>query len=278
MFFVKQLFKNYEIKHISIQLIFSVTFALSLTLFELIIFEIAGVLESSSRFFHWRLALIAILVMVVAVIPYHIAHSLISNIRIGKTFIGSKSVQKNQKLTLSVPNRYSTPLTIILWLGYLYCFWRIGDPFPLLSVNRGIFSIEQGVSRIGVVGVTVMAILSGFGAVNFPFSNMTYFIHPVTQNDVLNTERRLLQTTDMILAKKKRIALERRNRLKQPNTTKNSLWGLITSVTNKSMSSESKFSSMTMQGKLLIFDVHFRYWTIKIRNKRIRGIVSTALP
>lgn len=84
MFFVKQLFKNYEIKHISIQLIFSFTFALSLTLFELIIFEIVGVLESSSRFFHWRLVLVAILVMVIAVIPYHIAHSLISNIRIGE--------------------------------------------------------------------------------------------------------------------------------------------------------------------------------------------------
>jgi golgi pH regulator len=139
-----------------------------------------------------------------------------------------------------VPNRYSTALTVILWLGYLYCFWRIGDPFPLLSVNRGIFTIEQGVSRIGVVGVTVMAILSGFGAVNFPLTTMTYFIHPVTQNDVINTERKLTQTIDMILAKKKRVALEKRNRLKQPNTTKNSIWGLITSVTNKSTNSESK--------------------------------------
>lgn len=81
---MKQLFKNYEIKHISIQLIFSITFSLSLTLFELIIFEIAGVLESSSRFFHWRVALVSILVMVVAIIPYHIAHSLITNIRIGE--------------------------------------------------------------------------------------------------------------------------------------------------------------------------------------------------
>lgn len=81
-FFVKQLFKNYEIKHFSIQLIFSTTFALSLTLFELIIFEIIGFLESSSRFFHWRVTLVAILVLVIAIIPYKIAHSLISNIRI----------------------------------------------------------------------------------------------------------------------------------------------------------------------------------------------------
>lgn len=84
-----------------------------------------------------------------------------------------------------------------------------------------------------------MAILSGFGAVNFPFTNMTYFIHPVTQNDVLNTEKKLLQTMDMILAKKKRIALDRRNKLKQPNTTKNSFWSLISSVANKSSGFES---------------------------------------
>jgi Ethanolamine utilization protein EutJ (predicted chaperonin) len=50
-----------------------------------------------------------------------------------------------------------------------------------------------------------------------------------------------MQTMDMILAKKKRIQIEKRNRLKQPNTTKNSIWGLITSVTNKSSNSESEF-------------------------------------
>lgn len=154
---------------------------------------------------------------------------------------------------IPVPNRYSTMLTIMLWLVYLYCFWRIGDPFPLLSVNRGIFTIEQGVSRIGVVGVTVMAILSGFGAVNFPFTNMNYFIHPVTQNDVMNTERRLMQTMDMILAKKKRIAVERRQRSKQPNTTKSSFWGLITSVTNKSLGSESKFQVLKLSLSNLLF-------------------------
>jgi golgi pH regulator len=220
-FFVKQLFKNYEVKNIYVQLIFSITFALSLTLFELIIFEIVDFLNLSSRFFYWRLSLVAILVMVVAIIPYYIIHSLISNIRF-------------------VSARYSTPITVILCLTYLYCFWRIGDPFPLLSVNRGIFTLEQGVSRIGVVGVTVMAILSGFGAVNFPFINMNYFIHPVTQSDVVSTERKLLQTMDMILAKKKRIAMEKKNRQKQQNTTKSSFWGLITSVASSGVN-ESEF-------------------------------------
>lgn len=89
--------------------------------------------------------------------------------------------------------------------------------------------------------MTVMAILSGFGAVNFPFTNMNYFIHPVTQNDVIMTERKLMQTIDMILAKKKRIALEKKNRQKQQGTTKNSFWSLLSSVANnKSGMSESE--------------------------------------
>lgn len=104
-----------------------------------------------------------------------------------------------------------------------------------------------------MIGVTVMAILSGFGAVNFPFTNMNYFIHPVTQNDVINTERKLFQTIDMILAKKKRIALEKKNRQKNQNATKNSFWGLLTSVANnKSSASESKSTRVSFTKNKLI--------------------------
>lgn len=67
-------------------------------------------------------------------------------------------------------------LTILVWFTFITVFWKIGDPFPILSPKQGVLLIEQLVSRIGVIGVTVMALLSGFGAVNYPYTSMAYFM------------------------------------------------------------------------------------------------------
>ncbi|XP_055902676.1 Golgi pH regulator [Eupeodes corollae] len=218
LFFVKQLFKNYEIRHISVQFIYSLTFALSITMFELIIFEILGVLESSSRYFHWRLGLTLLLLMVIMVIPLYIIHSVIHSLSL-------------------VSEKWVRIMTVLCYFVFLYGLWKIGDPFPLLSVSHGIFTIEQGVSRIGVIGVTVMAILSGFGAVNYPYESMTYFIRPVSQSDIVVLERRLALTVDMITGKKKRIALElKRNK---QNNTKPRLWSILSSVANRDPGGEN---------------------------------------
>lgn len=48
-FFVKMLFRDYELHHLLVQLIFCINFSLSCTMFELIIFEIADILDINSR-------------------------------------------------------------------------------------------------------------------------------------------------------------------------------------------------------------------------------------
>uniref|UniRef100_A0A0N5AHE1 Golgi pH regulator n=1 Tax=Syphacia muris TaxID=451379 RepID=A0A0N5AHE1_9BILA len=185
---MKQLFRDYEVHQKMVQLLFSITFALSCTLFELIIFEILGVLEPSSRFLHWKLALYSVLFVLIVVLPNYVAFSILSTISF---------VRRNWLL----------PLTFSAWLIFIYFFWRTGDPFPILSPKHGIFTIEQAISRVGVIGVTVMAVLSGFGAVNAPYTCLAIFTRSVEQSSITKMELKLMRTMETIVSKKKRLCL-----------------------------------------------------------------------
>uniref|UniRef100_A0A9J7XUD8 Golgi pH regulator n=1 Tax=Cyprinus carpio carpio TaxID=630221 RepID=A0A9J7XUD8_CYPCA len=221
LFFMRQLFKDYEVRQYVVQVVFSVTFAFSCTMFELIIFEILGVLSSTSRYFHWKLNLYVILLVLIFVVPFYIGYFVVSNIRL----------LQRQRLLFSC----------VVWFTFMYFFWKLGDPFPILSPKHGILSIEQLISRVGVIGVTLMALLSGFGAVNCPYTYMSYFLRNVTDSDILALERRLLQTMDMIVSKKKRIAMTRRQMYQrgEEQNKQTGFWGMIKSVTSSPSGSES---------------------------------------
>ncbi|VDM53726.1 unnamed protein product [Angiostrongylus costaricensis] len=184
---MKQLFRNYEVHNRMVQLIFSITFALSCTMFELIIFEIMDVMDFRSRFASWRLCLTSMLIILIVALPLYVAYTLLKSISF-------------------IRQRFLKSLTTLLWIVFIYFFWKIGDPFPILSAKHGIFTIEQAISRIGVIGVTVMAILSGFGAVNAPYVYMTVFMRKVDQAAISQMERKLMQTMEMIAIKKRRVA------------------------------------------------------------------------
>lgn len=192
-FFMRKLFKNYEVRHVVVQLVFAITFSLSCMMFELIIFEILGYLTPSSRKFHWKLLIYCMLLVLVFLIPFYIGYLVVSNVQ-------------------WVPNGFKKIVAFAYWFVFFYVFWKIRNPFPILSPKHGILSIEQGISRVGVIGVTLMAILSGFGAVNCPYTYMSYFMRHVTDADIATVERRLLQTMELIIAKKKRIAMAKRKR------------------------------------------------------------------
>lgn len=118
-----------------------------------------------------------LLFVVIVLNPFYISYYCISNIRYGKysglANVGWVCIRWN---FMTVRPDYVGGLTFITWLIFLTVFWKIGDPFPINHPNHGFFSIESLVSRIGVIGVTVMALLSGFGAVNYPYSSMKFFM------------------------------------------------------------------------------------------------------
>ena len=297
-FFMKKLFRDYEVRNVWVQLQFSATFALSCTMFELIIFEIVGILDlkfvtsplfffcpslflfleglanffanflltsfpfnpvclslslsdgSSSRWIHWKFNLGFMLLGVTLILPLYFFFLLV--------------VERDNGFR----PRTGIALSLLMWAFYMVLFWKVGDPFPITNAKHGTwlslslsldspiapptafsrlaavfcvgtFSFEQVISRVGVIGVTTMAMLSGFGAVNTPYSYMSYFIRRFKDEELSSLKRKLLQTGDNVLHKKKRLLLAKRKQTHHGGKDLSNMGGFVRRVFGNALADES---------------------------------------
>lgn len=109
--------------------------------------------------------------------------------------------------------RYRYHLSVILFVLYFTLFWKVGEWFPIQSFAKdsrkagyfGESQIEATMGRVGVVGVTLMALLSGFGAVNAPYTSLFFFLRPVTAAQISAAEKRLALAEDQLAHKRKKL-------------------------------------------------------------------------
>ncbi|KAJ1811542.1 hypothetical protein LPJ75_004095, partial [Coemansia sp. RSA 2598] len=175
--------------------VFSLVFAQGCVLFELVIFEISGVLSKDARWYYWRTDLGLLLFTIVVVLPFCQAFVLLSNTR----------------------RRALNPLyrrivySVVLWAIFFYAFWSLGMYLPLDSFSRireatstaDMVSIEPVTARVGVIGVALMAVLSGFGAVNSPYRQLFVFVHKVSPVQLEGMRRQLHYSLELLADKKK---------------------------------------------------------------------------
>ncbi|KAJ2703214.1 voltage-gated anion channel activity protein [Coemansia sp. IMI 203386] len=175
--------------------VFSLVFAQGCVLFELVIFEISDVLSKDARWYYWRADLGLLLFTIVVVLPFCQAFVLLSNTR----------------------RRALNPLyrriiySVVLWAIFFYAFWSLGMYLPLDSFSRireatgtaDMVSIEPVTARVGVIGVALMAVLSGFGAVNSPYRQLFVFVHKVSPVQLEGMRRQLHYSLELLADKKK---------------------------------------------------------------------------
>eukprot|EP01059_Diplonema_ambulator_P006554 TRINITY_DN16209_c0_g4_i1.p1 TRINITY_DN16209_c0_g4~~TRINITY_DN16209_c0_g4_i1.p1 ORF type:complete len:512 (+),score=102.22 TRINITY_DN16209_c0_g4_i1:60-1538(+) len=187
------------------QIVFCQTFAVGLCLFQLVIFEILGVLDFSSRWWAWKICLLYMIIDLVVVMPFMFFWSFIYDLSftgirgfsaavfmVGMFIFGFFQISP---LSAGVPRGLGDGLPLSSMAGNV-------DETALEIVKSDMFS--ECLFRVGVIGVSVMAVLAGFGAVTTPRQYLAYITARNSKTPMINfpeAQQRLVVTLDALLKK-----------------------------------------------------------------------------
>lgn len=174
------------------------TITASVVIVELVLCEICGWLDPAAKVLVWKTCTSVLLSMLVVVIP------------ILEAFLWLYSSPSYLVM------KFKYPLTALAFLAWMFIFSKLGNIIPLpppehVNVAKSLTSTywtpvsrtfaEETLSRIVVIGVCAMAVLSGFGAVSAPY---TVFISKPKVVSVQDMERlqNSIETTSSLIHSK----------------------------------------------------------------------------
>jgi len=194
------------------QFTFATNIALSAVLVEILLCEISGSLPASARRLALHVTIPSLLVLLILVAPALEVHSLLS--ALGVSFETSGKTRY----------RLAWFSEILAFSAWLLSFWLVGhgflglnlrdvsDTYVLSSPSMRHNSFLEGcLERIGIIGISLMASLSGFAAVSASWQTFGVRQRLITDADISRKQAGLDATDDMLTAKRSRLrALEHR--------------------------------------------------------------------
>lgn len=165
-----------------VRLLFAITFALSMSVLLLVFFEVVHLMHYATRRLHWLFDMYSLLILLVFVLPPAQVYFILVDIGMER----------------ATAIRASLGAECI----FLYVFWRIGDPFATDGNIRSALSVEAGMSRILIIGTTMLAVLSGFTAVHLPYTYLSAFARPIKEKEVIRLGQQVLTAMENIRRRK----------------------------------------------------------------------------
>ncbi|KAK6194310.1 Kynureninase (L-kynurenine hydrolase) [Pestalotiopsis sp. IQ-011] len=210
---------------------FSTTVALAAVLAELILCEISNLVNPYARTTALKITVPSLLFFLIVVIPFLELQSLISG--------SGWSFQKTSKGTIP---RTAWVLQFAVFGLWLCAFWSLGSLVPVGSEFMHTTAAMREppestgglaracLERIGVIGISLMALLSGFASVSSPWQTFGSKTSrkPVTDADIARKQAGLDATNEMLLTKRHRLQTLQRKVAADSTSAQNS--GFLTKV------------------------------------------------
>lgn len=95
------------------------------------------------------------------------------------------------------------------------------------ELAHGPWTMFRVVSRSAVLGICLLGVLSGFGAVHFPYATVRIFQRAVPDAEVSRLERKVVQSLESVIERKKRAATLRREMEREANAERSSNGGSL---------------------------------------------------
>ncbi|RYP78626.1 hypothetical protein DL770_006853 [Monosporascus sp. CRB-9-2] len=189
---------------------FATTVGLAAVLGELILCEISELVDPHARTVALHITVPTLLFLLVVLIPFLELQSLVAG--------SGWSFQRNAKGRMP---RVAWLLQFAVFGLWLFAFWSLGNLVPVGSevmshptskMSRREPEIPNSLARaclerIGVIGISLMALLSGFASVSAPWHTFGSRAsrRPVTESDVARKQAGLDAANEMLLTKRHRL-------------------------------------------------------------------------
>lgn len=205
---------------------FGATVGLAATLGALILAEIIELVDQAATNLALGVTVPALLFLLVVLVPWMECRSIVTSM--GWSF---------QRTARGRMPRVAWGLQTALFGGWLFAFWSVGRAVPAGATRNGPAEptlaeqlTRECLERVGVVGISLMALLAGFASVSSPWHTFgdasARRKRPVTEADVNRKQVGLDATNEMLLTKRHRLQMLER-KISDPQNASRSSSGFV---------------------------------------------------